>query len=420
MHRRITCAAVVSLAAAAAVAEPPDLDLDHLIEEALTSNLSLQVLQHGAAAARAGVPAAGALPDPGLKLELSNVPFRPLDIDGSPMSGRQVTLSQKLPYPGKRGARERAASHAAAAAEAARQEREGTVVNLVKQAYFDLDLLDRSIAITEKNRALLQDFVRIAQTKYSVGRVPQQDVLKAQVSLSGLRRRLLHMEGERRRTAARLNTLLDRDPREPVGPTPAREQTPLDFEAVRLLALALDGRPLLKGLHEGRERWRAVEELAVLDRRPDFQVSAGWRQRGFEEDPVSGSDFFSVGVMLTLPVHQGRKQDSKVAEARARVREAEARIEAEIRELALRIEELHVDAQTHLEEMALFRDVIIPQAGQSLAAAIAGYQVDEVDFLTLLDNQMTLLDFEIDYHRHLTQYEKSLAHLESVVGRRLF
>ena len=419
MHRRTICAAVVSLAAAAP-AEPPDLDLDLLIEEALTSNLSLQVLKHGAAAARAGVPAAGALPDPGLKLELSNVPFRPLDLDGSPMSGRQVTLSQKLPYPGKRAARERVASHAASAAESARQEREGTVVNLVKQAWFDLAFLDRSIAITENNRALLRDFVRIAQTKYSVGRVPQQDVLKAQVSLSSLRRRLLHMDGERRRTAARLNTLLDRDPREPVGRTPAREQTPLTLEAVQLLELALEERPLLRGLDEGRQRWRAVEELAVLDRRPDFVVNAGWRQRGFEDDPVAGSDFFSVGVMLTLPVYQGRKQDAKVAEARARVREAEARIEAEIRELALRIEELHVDARTHLQEMALFRDAIIPQADQSLAAAIAGYQVDEVDFLTLLDNQMTLLEFEIDYHRHLSQYEKSLAHLESVVGRRLF
>ena len=40
MRRRTISAAVMSLAAAAA-AEPPDLDLDLLIEEALTSNLSL-------------------------------------------------------------------------------------------------------------------------------------------------------------------------------------------------------------------------------------------------------------------------------------------------------------------------------------------------------------------------------------------
>lgn len=419
MHRRTLCAAVVSLAAAA-TAEPPELDLDRLIEEALAANPSLKALEHGAEAARAAVPAAGALPDPGLKLELSNVPFHPLALDGSPMSGRQVTLSQKLPYPGKRADREAAAAHGAAAAEAARREREGTIVNRVKQTCFELGFLDRSIAITENNRDLLRDFVRIAQTKYSVGRVPQQDVLKAQVSLSSLRRRLLEMEGDRRRTGARLNALLNRGPGEPVGPTPPPEQTPFTFDEDRLRELALRERPLLRGLREGRERWKAAERLAVRERRPDFEVSAAWRQRGFEDDPVSGSDFFSAGLRLNLPLYQGRKQDSRIAEARARVREAEARIEAESRELALQIEQLHIDARTHLREMALFRDVIVPQADQSLAAAIAGYQVDEVDFLTLLDNQMTLLDFEIEYYRHLWQYEKSLARLESVVGQRLF
>ena len=35
MYRRFTCAAVMSLAAAAASAQPPELDLDLLIEEAL-------------------------------------------------------------------------------------------------------------------------------------------------------------------------------------------------------------------------------------------------------------------------------------------------------------------------------------------------------------------------------------------------
>ena len=419
MHRRIICAAALSLAATAR-AEPPELDLDRLIEEALAANPGLKVLVHRTAAAEARIPAAGALQDPLLKLDLSNVPFSPLDLDGSPMSGRQVTLSQKLPYPGKRAARERVASHAASAAAAARRERELTVVNRVKQAYFELAFLDRGIAIAEKNRELLKDFVRIAQTKYSVARGPQQDVLKAQVSLSGLRDRLLMLEGQRRRVGAQLNAVLNRPPGEPVGRTPPIEPTLLDIGAVRLRETAAAERPLLDGLRARRDRWRAVEELVDRERRPDFQVSAAWRQRGFREDPVAGSDFFSAGVMLNLPVFQGRRQDSEIAEARAEARALEAELEAESRELALQIEQLRIDAETHLQETALFRDAIIPQADQSLAAAIAGYQVDAVDFLTLLDNQVTLLNFEIDYYRHLSQYEKTLAQLESVVGRRLF
>ncbi len=418
MHRRIIAAAALALAASAS-ADPPELDLERLIEEALAANPGLKALEHRTAAAEARVPAAGALQDPSLRLELSNVPFSPFDLDGSPMSGRQVTLSQKLPYPGKRKARERAASHAAEAVAGAHRERELTVANMVKQAYYELGFLDRAIAIAERNRSLLKDFVRIAQSKYSVARGPQQDVLKAQVSLSSLRDRLLMLERQRRRTGARLNAVLNRPPGEPVGRAPPIERTPLDIDAGRLWALALGERPLLNRLRARRERWRAVEELADRERRPDFQVSAAWRQRGFREDAVAGSDFFSAGVMLNLPVYQGRRQ-REIAAARAEVRAAEAELEAESRELALQIEQLRIDAETHLREMALFRDAIIPQADQSLAAAIAGYQVDEVDFLTLLDSQVTLLNFEIDYYRHLSQYEKTLAQLESVVGRRLF
>ena len=419
MQRRTIGAAALALALSAA-AEPPELDLEPLIEEALAANPGLKALEHRAAAAAARVPAAGALRDPSLRLELSNVPFSPLSLDGSPMSGRQVTLSQKFPYPGKRKARERAASHAAEGAAAARRERELTVANMVKQAYFELAFLDRAIAIAERNRELLKDFVRIARSKYSVARGPQQDVLKAQVSLSSLRDRLLMLEGQRRRAGAQLNAVLNRPPGEPVGRTPAIEPTPLDIDAAGLREIALGERPLLKALRARRDRWRAAEELADRERRPDFEVSAAWRQRGFREDPVAGSDFFSAGVMLNLPVYQGRRQDREVAAARAEARAVEAELEAETRELALQIEQLRIDAETHLREMELFRGAIIPQADQSLAAAIAGYQVDEVDFLTLLDNQVTLLNFEIDYYRHLSQYEKTLARLESVVGRRLF
>ena len=57
---------------------------------------------------------------------------------------------------------------------------------------------------------------------------------------------------------------------------------------------------------------------------------------------------------------------------------------------------------------------------QSLAAAMSGYQVDRVDFLTLLDSQVKLFGFEIAYNHHTSEREKALAGLEAVVGKRLF
>jgi outer membrane protein TolC len=45
--------------------------------------------------------------------------------------------------------------------------------------------------------------------------------------------------------------------------------------------------------------------------------------------------------------------------------------------------------------------------------------VGKVDFLTLLDNRLTLFNFEKEYYRTLGEYQISLARLEWVVGARL-
>ncbi|MFQ6093462.1 MAG: hypothetical protein ACE5OR_12465 [bacterium] len=39
-----------------------------------------------------------------------------------------------------------------------------------------------------------------------------------------------------------------------------------------------------------------------------------------------------------------------------------------------------------------------------------------MDFLTLLDNLITLLNYELKYYQELVSFEKALARLEEVVG----
>ena len=55
--------------------------------------------------------------------------------------------------------------------------------------------------------------------------------------------------------------------------------------------------------------------------------------------------------------------------------------------------------------------------GKSLSSSLAGYEVDKVDFLNLLNAQVTLFNYEIDVYRHITEFEKTLADLEAVIGQ---
>ncbi len=72
-------------------------------------------------------------------------------------------------------------------------------------------------------------------------------------------------------------------------------------------------------------------------------------------------------------------------------------------------------ARTSENLLKLFEEGIIPQATSSLESAIAGYQVGSIDFLTLLDNLITLFNFELTYYTHLTNYQTALARIEEIV-----
>ncbi len=406
--------------AAETLASGPAMDMDRLIDEALTNNRGLQALRYETEAQAARIPPARALSDPIFKIELSNVPFSNLDFESTPMSGKQFMLSQRIPYWGKRATRAAIEDHATKASQAAFEDHSAIITNEVKQTYYDLAFLDRAIAITQKNRNLLKDFVRIAQAKYSVGTGLQQDVLKAQVSLSELRDRLIVLRQERRRTEARLNAVLNRMTQAPVGRPEIVKQTPYPYDLAELQQMAVAGSSHLRGLEQTTRKWQTAERLARLSHRPDFNLNLGYRQRDFTADPVEGSDFLTVGVAINLPIYRGGKQDQQVREALATRKASEARYDAAKRQVFLRIEQAHIDIQTHREESVLYESSILPQAEQALAVSVAAYQVGKVDFMTLLNSQVTLLNFEIKQYHHLTEGEKALARMEVAVGKRLF
>jgi outer membrane protein TolC len=49
---------------------------------------------------------------------------------------------------------------------------------------------------------------------------------------------------------------------------------------------------------------------------------------------------------------------------------------------------------------------------------MAAYQVNRVDFLTLLDSQMTVFNYEINLVTVLANYNKALAEIDFLVGKK--
>jgi outer membrane protein TolC len=66
--------------------------------------------------------------------------------------------------------------------------------------------------------------------------------------------------------------------------------------------------------------------------------------------------------------------------------------------------------------MQLFAKGIVPHSSLALESSLATYEVGKTDFLTVLINLTTVLDYELSYHQQLVNRQKALARLEELTG----
>jgi len=417
-----TCAlrvfvALACLTPVAAGAQEP-LTVDAAVAAALAGNPALAAAGEQAAAMAEMPPRMGTLPDPNLRLGAANLPVDTFSASQEPMTQLQVGVSQMFPFPGKLGLRREAAARDAEAAGAEADEARLMLAGRVSAAWWDLFATERALEIVQVNQSLLREFVAVARTKYEVGKGLQQDVLLAELELSKLADMALSLEGRRTGQAAALNALMGR----PAGP-PVRlvEAVPEDLPEppplADLIVRARRDRPVLAAAARRVDAAGARLRLAEKAHAPDFMLSAvyGFRQ-GTNPGGANRADMATVMVSFDLPVHRANRQGREVAEARrgmARQGDTLAdlanRVEADVASLRAAYEQSRTQAR-------LFKEGIIPQAGQTVASMLAGYQVSKVDFLNLVRAQVTLYGYQIEYWRALAAARSALARLTAAVG----
>ncbi len=401
---------------------PPETfrqNLDRFVAEALQNNPQLKEAEENISLFKQIPSQAGSLDDPTMKFEFMNVPIDSFSFTDQPMTQKQLTISQKFPYPGKLGLRTEMANQDVVVARENLEELKLQAIRDVKVSYFELCFVLASIEITQQNKKLLEQFVSIAETKYSVGKGIQQDVLKAQVELSKNIDELIRLQKRKGVEEARLNTLMNRLPQAPLSIRHGITETPFQFTSEKLQAEAEDHRPILKELKALIEKSKISKTLALKEYYPDFNVGVKYGRRE-ELLRQTNPDFVSAFVSVNIPLWHKTKQSKKVRQERFRIDRTKAAYNKIRNEIFLRLEEKLDEQKKASELVRLIKTGIIPQARQSLESAMAGYSVDKVDFLTLLDNQVTLFQWKIKHHRELTGHEKTLAKIEYLVGEKLF
>lgn len=392
---------------------PSVVSLQALVAEALAQNPEIRAMQRSFDAMRARVPQAKALPEPMLNVGYMGnaVPLPPFDVQkGDPASGRIFNVTQEVPYPGKLSLKGRMANVESEAEWWAYEQARLNLVAEVKDAYFDLAYLHKAIETVTRNKGLLEKFARISEAAYTVGKGAQQDALKAQVEISKLTEQLILLDQRCQVAEARMNSLLFREPETPLGVP--EEFKPRDFalSLTDLKETAFNNYPVLKAQRRRIDRQQYNVQLARKEFYPDFTVGLTYINRpGMPE-------MYGVNVGVKLPLYFWQKQRPALAEAAASAGAERERMENITALLFFKIKDRYLAATTAGRLAKLYSTTIIPQSSLTLESAIAGYEVGKLDFLSLLDNLVTLRNYELSYYEQLSNVEKAIAALEPFVG----
>ena len=389
--------------------------LADLVEEALRNNRDIRAAQRKYEASRQRPTQSSTLPDPTLSFMSNNIgnPIPATTLGEQDMSMTGFDLMQELPYPGKLLLKGRMAQKEADADWHGYRGAELQVVSQVRQVFYRLRFAHQALDVVGKNRDLLDQFARIAEARYAVGKGIQPDVLRAQVELTALEKKSIELTQQKGSLEAQLASLLNRPPDSPFG-------RPADFPkaalSVSLEELYQQGRTQAPALGQEQamiEKNSYALDLARKEYYPDFAVGTGWFSRG------GLRDLWSFRFDVKVPLYFWRKQRYAVAESSHSLEQSRREYEAAAQTLHFRIKDDYLMAKASEQLVDLYSQAIIPQSTLALESAMASYQVGTLDFLSLLTNFQQLLEYELEYHRELAAFHEALARLEETTGRRL-
>lgn len=387
-----------------------EITLQDLLKTAAENSPVIKSAEQAAAASKAAVPAASALPDPTVTFENMGDLLPPKLMAGDPSSARTYGVEQEIPFPGKRGLKGNIASAEADGRQWNRQLVYRQTIAELKQAFFDLYFIRKSIDILLKNKDLLEGFEHIAESRYQVGQTSQQDVLKAQVEVSKLLDRLLTLGQKKRIAEARINNILFRPSGTPVGRPGEFKKSELSLTLEECLELALSASPALKVQESEIARRQYGVELAHKGYYPDFAVGFTYYDR--DQNPEMYRLMFSAKV----PIYFWTKQRPELESARLNLASAQTARDGISSTVQFQVREAYTQASTAEKLSQLYSAAVVPQANLALNSAIANYQVGKIDFLQLIDASTALLEYEIKYYEAVVEFHKALAQLEPLMG----
>ena len=387
------------------------LSVDEAVVQALEANPEIRAAVRRLSLAQLKTGTARSLDDPMVQVRDWDTPLRqPWDLNQAQIMvmAQQTFLSRQ-----KRDLRAKVAGDEVDVASSELESMRQEVSVEVRKAYADLMRNADEMKLHDRQASLLKEALAAALVQYTTGKVPQADVLRAQMAVTRLSEHLIELEQERDSARSQLNQLRGRSPGEAVEIAGTYESPAVLPSIEELEREAIENRPELAALRKQIAKSKDEGQLTRLTMKPDFTVGLGYML--MPTGSYSRSAYMAEFAM-NLPGFNRARHDGETRQAGAATDVAQAELEARASTVFLEIRQAQIDLLAAEKRVKLYRDTLLPLAEATFKASAAAYRINRSDFANLIDSQNLLLDIESACYKASAATDAGIAQLERATG----
>lgn len=392
--------------------------LNIYLEEAVKSNPDLEAGFQRYYAALERVPQVGTLPDPMVMLGYY---ISPVETRVGPRRF-DLQLSQSFPWFGTLDAKEDQASKEAQAQYQIFLRAKNDLFYQVKQAYYQLYVIDKSISITRGYLEILARDERVSLNRVEAGRATTADVLRIQMEV---KERMVQLESfldKRQSVVTSFNALLNREVDEELSVSQAIRADSIQSQYSALIDSVLAHNPEINRFRKEQEALDSKIKVAEKSGMPSFNLGISYANVTPRTDtdmsiPGDGQDMLMPMATVSIPLYR-KKYKAMVNEATLQRNSLEQDIINVQNKLQSDLVSAINQYRDAIRNLNLYGE-LAQQANQTLNILTAAYVGGEEDYEEVLRVEQQLLRYQLGLEEAKADVNIAVALIDKLLAKNL-
>jgi len=300
--------------------------------------------------------------------------------------------------------------------EAIRQSMQETVFN-VKKAFYGYLLAKKFVEVSEEAVGLAEKHWKNVKSLYDVGMASKFDLLRSEVQVANLKPQLIRAKNGLSTAELGLKTLLGLDLKQPIEVKGELSYKEFEANVDADVAQALTNRPEMNQIKFQQQMAAEMLKMARGAYLPTLAIGGAYNYWGnrFKFTKDSWESYYSVNLVLDIPLFNGFVNSAKVGESKAMLRQLDYSRKGLSEMVKFEVQEAILSLQ-QAKESLLSQEKNVEQAQEAVRIADLNYGEGLATNLDVSFAQMALTQAKTNYSQALYDYALALAQLEKAIG----